>query len=373
MKKTFIPLIFCSCLLVNGQQPVVIDHQYIDLSQLPQNWVDSAKNKLFIGYGHTSHGSQIISGMDALESYFTDGRYAWSREGDNGELHLFEGSGYDPGYLDSDIGYDAWDTKTRTFLTDYPQCNVIIWSWCGQVNDVDLQVHYLDPMEQLENDYPGVKFVYMTGHLEGEGPEGSLFYANQEIRDTCIKKNKILFDFADIEKYEPFGTTNYQAYFADDGCNYDPDGTEPADRSQNWAVNWLAGNAGNELAQIAGHCSSCEHSVSINCVKKGIAAWFLWAKLAGWQGDVAGTDAIKTENSLAVFPNPVNESFTISPPAHGENMVVKISDIQGNLVYSKKFERAGNEIRINGLQIPEGIYVLQVHTGNAVFNTKLVK
>jgi len=165
-------LLFFTISVLYGQQAIIMDHNCIDLSQLPDNWIDSAKAKLFIGYGHTSHGNQITAGMNALESYFSNGIFDWSHEGGEGELHLFEGSGYD-------AGYDGWDTKTRTFLNDFPECNVIIWSWCGQVNDVDLRSHYLGPMEQLEEDYPDVQFVYMTGHLEGLGPDGSLFEANQ--------------------------------------------------------------------------------------------------------------------------------------------------------------------------------------------------
>ncbi len=93
-------------------------------------------------------------------------------------------------------------------------------------------------MEQLETDYPDVQFVYMTGHLEGLGPGGSLFLANQQIRDYCIANNKILYDFADIEKYSPDADTNYQEYFGNDACDYNP----PGGGTANWANNWLAAN-----------------------------------------------------------------------------------------------------------------------------------
>ncbi len=361
-------------IMVSGQQAIIIDHNYIDLSQIPDNWIDSAKAKLFIGYGHTSHGNQITAGMEALESYFSDGRFNWNHEGGAGELHLFEGSGYDDnGYLDHDAGYTGWDNKTRTFLADFPECNVIIWSWCGQVNDVDLQDHYIGPMEQLEADYPDVQFVYMTGHLEGSGPDGSLFEANQEIRDSCIKKNKILFDFADIEKYEPYGTKNYQEFYCDDGCNYDPDGEDPVDRSQNWANNWLTNHSDHELAQISQLCSGCDHSVSINCVKKGIAAWYLWIKLAGWDGAIVSLDRVEGDNNVKIFPNPVTDHLKILLPHESGRVTLEITDMQGKSIFSGKYENTGEELFITDFTIPRGLYILKLADDSGTFTTKLVK
>ena len=60
-------------------------------------------------------------------------------------------------------------------------------------------------MNQLETDYPDVKFVYMTGHLVGSGQQGNLNQRNEQIRAYARANNKILYDFADIESFDPDG------------------------------------------------------------------------------------------------------------------------------------------------------------------------
>ncbi|MFO8239740.1 MAG: hypothetical protein R6T90_01945 [Dissulfuribacterales bacterium] len=52
--------------------------------------------------------------------------------------------------------------------------NMIMWSWCGQVSGAsedDINT-YLGLMNQLEQEYPEVNFVYMTGHLDGTSEAG---------------------------------------------------------------------------------------------------------------------------------------------------------------------------------------------------------
>jgi hypothetical protein len=158
-----------------------------------------------------------------------------------------------------------------------------MWSWCGQANATPEEIQiYLDLMSGLEADYPDVTFVYMTGHLVGTGEEGNLHQRNNQIRAHCIATNCVLFDFADIESYDPDGLRNYMELHADDGCAYDSDGDGEADR--NWASEWLAAHPDHELARIAAGCDSCAHSHRLNCVLKGRAAWWLWARIAGWPG-----------------------------------------------------------------------------------------
>jgi len=250
--------------------PIIIDHNCTDINLVPKYWINKAKGEFKIAYGHTSHGSQIVSGMQVLMAQ--SDLYSFNHDGTDGALSFHDR------VPSGDLGNPdrtTWAQRTRELLNT-PGCdrNMIMWSWCGQANTSEENIDlYLNLMNQLEEDYPNVTFVYMTGHLNGTGEGGNLNQRNNQIREFCKQNNKILFDFADIESYDPDGN-----YFldknADDGCNYDSDGNGSLDA--NWADEWCTSHPGE--------CPSCScaHSKPLNCYMKGKAFWWMMARLAGW-------------------------------------------------------------------------------------------
>lgn len=263
-----------------SENSMIIDHQCVDLDQIPAEWINEAKAVLHIAYGHTSHGSQIISGMTGLMEWKGD-LYAWDDGGRlNGALDLddyaFSSDRHDLGH-NGDL---KWEELTRDYLKDpvNSDVNVVVWSWCGGVSDnttegIDV---YLNTMHQLEVDYPHIVFVYMTGHADGTGETGNLHILNQRIRDYCLTNNKVLYDFYDIECYDPDGN-----YFGDklvnDNCDYDSDGD--GSRDANWAKDWQ----NSHIKGIDWYASESAHSQPLNANMKAYAAWGLWARIAGWE------------------------------------------------------------------------------------------
>ncbi len=262
-----------------SKQAIVIDHRSVNLATIPTTWIDQAKTTLHIAFGHTSHGTQLTSGMTGLAGW-KGPLYNWTSGGTDGSLDLrdFNGNFGSLGVANDlgDPNRTAWEQATRTYLAQNPAVNVIIWAWCSQVDGSESSIQqYLDLMSGLERDYPGVKFVYMTGHTDGAPPSGNVPARNKQIRDYCLANAKILYDFADIESYDPDA-----AYFGDklvnDACYYDSNGDSSRDR--NWAVDWQNAHPAEWYS-----CSSA-HSQPLNANMKAYAAWWLWARLAGWDG-----------------------------------------------------------------------------------------
>lgn len=266
--------------------PLIIDHTCTDITRIPEWAIMQAKGTLHIAYGHTSHGSQVTSGMTALVAFANAGGkglslpeniFAWNHGGENGALDLHSRAmGRDVGY------YPEWMEATTEYLNS-PQnvlVNVVMWAWCAQAHvkyaEDKLFEEYIYPMGQLELQYPRVTFVYMTDIVYHK-KDANVKAANQIIRDYCEAYNKVLYDFADIESHDPDG--KYFA-FPSDNCDYYASLTGPL--LGNWAREWQESHV---LGVDWYNCAS-PHSEPLNANQKAYAAWWLFARLAGWSGDV---------------------------------------------------------------------------------------
>jgi len=259
---------------------IVADHTKITLfEQIPESVVNQIKTNYNIFYGHTSHGSQIMTGLNMMES----------------ENLLYSLPTFHE--VSDDLGHNGditWVPPTESWLDANPDYNVVMWSWCGGASDnTEEGINtYLSMMNQLELDYPGVKFIYMTGHLDGTGAEGNLYIRNNQIRDYCDLNNKILFDFADIESYDPDG-------------NYYPNETDVC----GWCLTWCASN-------VCPSCGSCAHSHCFNCYQKGKAFWWMMATITGWQVETGGCGDANSDGPVDILDVVyiINYKYKSGPP-----------------------------------------------------------
>ena len=119
------------------RETIIVDHTTTDLAAIPEEWLTRAK-ELRLHYAHTSHGSQLVTGITQLQK--VDPRFAVSiRTGGaaalpsgSGALRIYDGNNPDT-YITPELYWSEAPglAKTRsvasTGLFDYS-----MWSWCGQ-------------------------------------------------------------------------------------------------------------------------------------------------------------------------------------------------------------------------------------------------
>lgn len=263
---------------------LVVDHRAVqEFARIPDEWLDAAR-ALRIHYAHTSHGSQILSGMAQLQRRDARFAYAVRRDGTEGlppaqtppVLRIYDGN---PPVADSYItpelywNSDAAFASTRA-VAETGHYDASMWSWCGQQssNDDATVDRYLARMTALQAEFPAMRFVLFTGHTDGTNTPDTpktLKYNNARVRAYAAAHDMVVYDFEDIESWSPDGATQYPT-------TGNPDG------ACNWCQSWCDAHPADcaDLAEMDG----CAHTHKLNCVLKAKAYWWMMARLAGWDG-----------------------------------------------------------------------------------------
>ncbi|MCK7468519.1 MAG: hypothetical protein MZU91_10760 [Desulfosudis oleivorans] len=146
--------------------------------------------------------------------------YSWNNGGSGGALDIRDyygnfgnlGIANDLGAdINGNLDYTAWARATRAYLPLHPEINVVIWSWCYQAAGTAAQIQlYLDQMDRAREGFPRRQVRLHDRPRRRRAADGQrvadpLTLRNRQIRDYCAANNKILYDFADIESYDPDG------------------------------------------------------------------------------------------------------------------------------------------------------------------------
>jgi len=183
-------------------------------------------------------------------------------------LRIYDGNNVPGGdtYITPELYWNSDDGASYTrSVADTGLFNFSMWSWCGQQSDNSIETvqQYLDALSQLQQQYPGMRFIYMTGHTDGGGEV--LARNNEMVRAYVDEHGKVLFDFASFEMYDPAG-------------NYYPEASDACV----WCDAWCSDHPDDclNLEQMG----DCAHTHPLQCKLKAQAFWWMMALLAGWDG-----------------------------------------------------------------------------------------
>ena len=82
---------------------------------------------------------------------------------------------------------------------------------------------------------------------------------------------------------------------------------------------------------------------------------------------------VRSSNELAinVYPNPANDVVTLQSTSTLSGMYVEVTSVEGKVVRRVEFNAIGNAVDLNVSDLANGVYLLNIHSNNAVTTKKI--
>lgn len=94
------------------------------------------------------------------------------------------------------------------------------------------------------------------------------------------------------------------------------------------------------------------------------------ARIIGLEPD--GVPGISRQNNWLLFPNPVNDFFTLKSEKYVQVNHIRMYDLQGRTVYEKP-NLGGNLFTIQTNNYPPGVYIVEIHEADTISRLKVIK